>query len=98
MQWRARLVWLLGQEGTAPPPIIPAEHAPCLHSCLQHVDEQEGLYTFRRPDSGAIECAFTDGEMLLLSVEGKHVAGGGWRQQGEAKGLWGGAWVAWPRV
>lgn len=97
MQWCARLVRLLGLEGTALPPIIPAEHAPCLHSCLQHVDEQEGLYTFRRPDSGAIECAFTDGEMLLLSVEGKHVAGRWGRNRGKLR-VCGKSYAALPTV
>lgn len=75
---------------SSPPPIsTPAPCAPGPAPALpQHVDEQEGLYTFRRPDGGPIECSFTDGEMLLLSVEGKHVAGagrGGWG----SSGVWG---------
>ena len=37
---------------------------------LQHVDEEQLLYTFCRPAGGALECAFQEGEMLLLSVEG----------------------------
>lgn len=39
-------------------------------SCLQHVDEEQLLYTFCRPAGGAMECGFQEGEMLLLSVEG----------------------------
>ncbi len=37
---------------------------------LQHVDEEQLLYTFCRPGGGAIQCSFQEGEMLLLSVEG----------------------------
>jgi hypothetical protein len=36
----------------------------------QHIDESELLYTFARPDDGAINCSFHEGEMLLLSLEG----------------------------
>lgn len=74
------------------PPSPPPTNHPCLPlrslivpPLLQHVDEQEGLYSFRRPDGGAIDCTFTDGEMLLLSVEGKHVAGGWGRGRGGAQ-------------
>lgn len=74
------------------PPSLPPPYQPFLPVVsyflappLQHVDEQEGLYSFRRPDGGAIDCTFTDGEMLLLSVEGKHVAGG--LGGGEERGL-----------
>lgn len=44
----------------APPPTCP----------VQHVDEEQLLYTFGPADGGAIECGFQEGEMLLLSVEG----------------------------
>lgn len=53
-------------------------------SCLvQHVDEQQLLYTFRRPDGGPMDCALHDGEMLLLSVDGACMGRGeaGWDQR-----------------
>jgi hypothetical protein len=36
----------------------------------QHVDEEQLLYSFCRPDGAALDCGFQQGDMLVLSVEG----------------------------
>ncbi|GAB4823940.1 hypothetical protein N2152v2_010986 [Parachlorella kessleri] len=60
---------------------MPGEERERLGRCLaglvlQHVDEQQGLYTFRRAQEGggfSSSGAFAEGEMVVLSVEGQHV-------------------------
>lgn len=45
---------------------------------LHHVDEAQGLYTFRRANDSAAggfsSSAFTEGEMVVLSIEGGYCA------------------------
>ena len=55
-------------------PAHPSPHPLISPHPRQHMDEQQQLYTFRRPDGGALDCGFADGDLVLLSVDAQHVA------------------------
>lgn len=74
---------VLQRSSKAPPPhrTHPPTHPSHPLYLTQHVDGEQLLYTFRRPDGAPVECGFQEGEMLLLSVDGAWwgapVCGGG---------------------